>query len=123
MIKAVCSCENPNNNEKAMIEIYRNRDSATVGSLQSLLESQGIRTYLRNEHVSGTTVEIPEVYPALCVMDEVDVERGVELVRNYIEEPRGETGPELTCPKCGEKSPGTFGSCWNCGSQIGDVVE
>ncbi|RYD33491.1 MAG: hypothetical protein EOP85_20735 [Verrucomicrobiaceae bacterium] len=107
--------------QKAMIEIYRNRDSSTVGTLQSLLESEGIRTYLRNEHVSGTTVAIPEVYPALCVLEEADVERGVELIRGYIEEPRDESGPELTCPKCGEKSPGTFDACWNCGAQIGDL--
>lgn len=103
-----------------MIEIYRNRDSATVGTLQSLLESEGIRTYLRNEHVSGTTVAVPEVFPALCVMDAADVKRGVELVRGYIEVPSGESGPELTCPKCGEKSPGTFAACWNCGAQIAE---
>lgn len=102
-----------------MIEIYRNRDSAIVGTLQNLLESEGIRTYLRNDSVSRMMVEIPEVYPALCVLDEADVERGVELVRDYIEVPKDETGPELTCPKCGEQSPGTFDACWNCGALLG----
>lgn len=103
-----------------MIEIYRSRDSATVGSLQGLLEAEGIRTYVRNDSVSRMMVEIPEVYPALCVLDEEDVDRGVELVRDYTEAPRNETGPERICPKCGENSPGTFDACWNCGALIGE---
>lgn len=103
-----------------MIEIYRNRDSATVGSLQSLLEAEGIRTYLRNDNVSRMMVEIPETFPALCVMDAADVDRSVDLVRSYLEAPRAEAGPELTCAKCGEQSPGTFDTCWNCGAQIGE---
>ncbi len=103
-----------------MIEIYRNRDSATVGSLQSLLEAEGIRTYLRNDNVSRMMVEIPETFPALCVMDAADVDRGVALVREYIESPRDDAGPERTCPKCGEQSPGTFDACWNCGALIGE---
>lgn len=103
-----------------MIEIYRNRDSATVGALQSLLESEGIKTYLRNDSVSRMMVEIPEVFPALCVLDEADVGRGVELVRDYTVVTKDEAGPELTCPKCGEQSPGTFDACWNCGAQNGE---
>ncbi|RYD18475.1 MAG: DUF2007 domain-containing protein [Verrucomicrobiaceae bacterium] len=101
-----------------MTEIYRNHDSATVGVLQNLLEANGIKTYQRNEHASGTTAVV-DVYPALCVMDEADVERAVQLVRGYTEVPRDEFGPELTCPKCGETSPGNFDACWNCGAQIG----
>ena len=105
-----------------MIEIYRNHDSATVGALQDLLGTAGIRTYQRNEHASGTTVVV-DVYPALCVLDEADVERAVELIRDYTRTPEDQVPPELDCPKCGEKSPGTFDTCWNCGALIGGGVE
>ncbi|MES2923979.1 MAG: DUF2007 domain-containing protein [Verrucomicrobiota bacterium] len=101
-----------------MIEIFRNRDSATVGQFQSLLESEGIRTYLRNEYVSATTIAIPEVTPALCILNEADLDRSVELIRSYIEAPPDESLPELPCPKCGEKSPATFAVCWNCGNSM-----
>jgi len=101
-----------------MIEIFRSRDSATVGQFQSLLESEGIRTYFRNEYVSATVIAVPEVTPALCIMNEADVDRGIELIRTYIESPRDELKPELTCPKCGENSPGTFAVCWSCGTSL-----
>ncbi|MES2921585.1 MAG: DUF2007 domain-containing protein [Verrucomicrobiota bacterium] len=66
-----------------MTEVYRNRDSAKIGHLQSLLESEGIRTYLRDEY--GASTAFPEVTPALCILEEADVERGVELIRAYLE--------------------------------------
>lgn len=103
-----------------MIEIFRSRDSATVGQFQSLLESEGIRTYFRNEYVSATSIAIPEVTPALCVMNDADLDRSVELIRNYIGTPQEEPIAELSCPNCGEKSPGTFAACWNCGKLISD---
>jgi len=103
-----------------MIEIYRNRDSATVGHFQSLLESEGIRTYFRNEFVSATVLAIPEVIPALCIIDEADLERAVELIRTYLEGRPEKPVPDLACPKCGEKSPGTFAVCWKCGAPMDD---
>ena len=103
-----------------MIEIYRNRDSATVGKFQSLLEAEGIRTYFRNEYVSATSIAIPEVTPALCIMNDTDLDRSIELIRTYIESSQEEPGPEVACPKCGEKNPGTFAVCWNCGTLIDD---
>ncbi|WP_018970334.1 putative signal transducing protein [Rubritalea marina] len=102
-----------------MIEVYRDRDSATIGHLQSLLEAEGISTYLRNEHASSTTIPIPEVTPALCILEEAEVERGVDLIRAYLEAPSADPNEELTCPTCGELSPGTLAVCWSCG---GDLV-
>lgn len=71
-----------------MIEVYRDRDSATIGHLQSVLEAEGIRTYLRNEHASSTTIPIPEVTPALCILEEDQVGRAVELIRSYLDAPQ-----------------------------------
>jgi hypothetical protein len=99
-----------------MTEIFRNRNSVTIGHLQSLLESAGIRTYLRDEH--GGNTAFPEVTPALCILDDADLERGVELVRAYLESSGAGSNEELTCPQCGESSPGAFAVCWNCGAAL-----
>ena len=101
-----------------MIEVYRSRDSAIVGHLQSLLEAEGIKTYLRNEHVSHTGIAIQEFMPALCILDESDVDRGVDLIRAYLEASRVDTLTALTCPKCGESNPGNFAACWSCGASL-----
>ena len=101
-----------------MIEIFRKQDAATVGLLQNLLESEGIETYFRNEYVSTTGIAIPDFTPALCIIREADVDRAVELIRTYIESSRDEASAELTCPECGETSPGTFAACWNCGASL-----
>lgn len=101
-----------------MTEVYRSHDSATVGHLQSLLESEGIKTYFRNEHVAQTAIAIQEFTPALCILDEGDVARGVDVIRAYLESTRDVTSAEITCPKCGESNPGNFAACWSCGAPL-----
>ncbi|WP_193213316.1 DUF2007 domain-containing protein [Luteolibacter marinus] len=102
-----------------MIELFRNQDKATVGHLQGLLESAGIATFVRNEDLSATAIAITEFAPALCVVDESDVERAVEIIRGYLASRPAEVEEELTCPSCGETSPGTFAECWKCGGPLG----
>ncbi|MFC7339197.1 putative signal transducing protein [Haloferula chungangensis] len=101
-----------------MTEVFRSRDSATVGHLQSLLEAEGIRTLYRNEFAAITTVAIPEVTPALCILDEKDLSRGVAVIRGYLESSNGSVEEELLCSNCGETNPGTFGVCWKCGESL-----
>jgi hypothetical protein len=103
-----------------MIEIFRHHDNATVGHLQNLLESEGIKTYYRNEYVSTAAIAVQEFTPALCILNDADLDRSVELIRNYIEALRDEPVAEITCQECGESSPGTFATCWNCGASLTD---
>jgi hypothetical protein len=99
-----------------MTEIYRSRDSVTIGHLQSLLESEGIRTCLRDEH--GGVTAFPLVTPALCILDEADLDRGVGLIRAHLEAASASPDEERSCPQCGETSPGAFAVCWKCGSAL-----
>jgi hypothetical protein len=66
-----------------MKELFRERDPALVGMYQSLLESAGIATHVRNRDlvVMVTEVPIPEFFPALCVVNDGDYDRALEILR------------------------------------------
>ena len=104
-----------------MIELFRDPEMARVGQYQSILEAEGIATFVRNENLSGTEVVIPAFYPALCVVDDKDYERAVAIIRSYEQETPG-SDEEIRCPQCGELSPGTFAECWNCGAALSASV-
>lgn len=104
-----------------MTELFRDPEMARVGQYQSILEAEGIATFVRNENLSGTEVVIPAFYPALCVVDDKDYARAVEIIRSYEQEaPSSEE--EIRCPLCGELSPGTFSECWNCQAALSAPV-
>ncbi len=100
-----------------MIELFRDPEIARVGQYKGILESEGIPTFIRNENVSGTEVVMPVFYPALCVVDDNDFERAVEIIRSY-EQVVQEEGKEIACPQCGELSPGSFAVCWSCNAAL-----
>jgi len=104
-----------------MKELFRERDFTKVGYFQSVLEAEGIATIVRNKHLtmSGLTeIPIPEFFPALCVMDEADYPRAVEIIRRRITENAVNADIEVKCPACGEMNPGNFDLCWSCGSEM-----
>jgi len=101
-----------------MTEVFRNHNSATIGHLQNLLETNGIRTYLKNEFAAVTTTVFSETGSALCILDDADVERGVMIIREYLDASNTTSGEERGCADCGELSPGTFAVCWNCATPL-----
>ena len=105
-----------------MIEVFRNSEFAKVGQYRGILEAEGIRTFIRNESVSGTEVLIPTFYPALCILDEADHDRALGIIKSYEEAPPVDPAGEIVCKECGEASPGTFGNCWNCGSALPEAA-
>ncbi len=66
-----------------MKELYRERDYSIVGYHQSILEAEGIPTIVRNRDLVGMTTEvpIPDMFPALCVVDDADYERALEILK------------------------------------------
>ena len=101
-----------------MTEVFRNYDSAMIGHLQSLLETNGIKTCLRNEFAALTTTVFSETSSTLCILEDADVERGVMVIRDYLEASRASSDEEVVCAACGELSPGTFAACWKCGAPL-----
>ena len=101
-----------------MIELLRFREMEKVGLLQSILESEGIATFVRNEDLSSTSLAIAEFAPALCILNEADKDRAVAIIRAHLESKPADPGSERTCAHCGESSPGNFAACWNCGAAL-----
>ena len=104
--------------DNVMTELFRNRDKATVGHFQSLLESEGIQTFVRNQELASTALPLAEFTPALCVVNDEDTERAVEMIRGYLEAKPAEASADLVCPQCGETCPGNFANCWSCDAPL-----
>ncbi len=96
-----------------MIKVFEDFDFSRVGQMQSLLESHGIETFLKNEFGSSVVGELPfvEVIPQLFVLHRKDLERAQELLAQESPPPAAKN---WTCPQCGNEVEGNFSTCWNC---------
>ena len=70
-----------------MKELFRERDYTRIGFYQSMLESEGIPTFVRNQDLvtMTTDIPIPEFFPALCVVNDEDYEVALEVLRSHVE--------------------------------------
>ena len=98
-----------------MIKVFEDFDYMRVGQMQSLLESNGIGTFLKNQFGFGGTGELPflETMPQLFVLSEKDVAQARALIAEH--DPQTEAGEAWNCTACGEENDGHFAVCWNCG--------
>lgn len=98
-----------------MKEIYTHHDFTRVGFLRSVLEEARIPCFIRNEHTHAVFNGIPSpiFYPVLCVTDDDDFDRAMQLVEEH-RIPEINFLADWKCASCGEEVPGEFDSCWNC---------
>lgn len=102
-----------------MRELFRERDLTQVGYCQSILEAEGIGTVIRNETLTGLTeFPIPDFFPALCVVDEADYDRAIEVLKDRLARDEAGSREEIPCAACGEANPGNFEVCWSCGGVV-----
>jgi hypothetical protein len=103
-----------------MYELYVHPDHVRVGFCKSVLEEAGIPCFIRNENTNNTMTGMPSplFFPALCVLNDDDIERSRELLNAFLNTPPS-SDPDWTCPSpaCAEPGiPGSFDSCWKCGT-------
>jgi len=98
-----------------VIMVFENFDFSRVGQMQSLLESHGIKTFIKNEYGSSVVGELPfvEVVPQLFVLEEKDAARAKELI--LLDLPMEESEEDWVCSECGVDVEGNFSRCWKCG--------
>jgi hypothetical protein len=82
-----------------------------------MLESDGIRTFVKNLHQSSLIGEVPfaEVFPELWVLDDEQFEEAQRLLDSYRNSEPANVA-DWTCAACGEEVPKELGQCWNCGA-------
>ena len=108
-----------------MKELFREADLTRVSYFETILKAEGIPTIIKNKYLTMaglTEIPIPEFFPALCVMNDADYERAVEIIHEHLNAEPVATEGEITCPHCQEAVPANFQSCWNCGKLNEDGV-
>ncbi len=99
-----------------MIKVFENFDLSRVGQLQSLLESHGIRTFLKNQFSAGALGELPfvEICPQLFILEERDLPEARSLIEEQVPDP---SLGDWICPECGAAVEAPFVQCWQCGKE------
>ena len=98
-----------------MIKVFEDFDITLVGHYQSVLESEGIATFLKNQFGTSGAGELPfiEVVPQLWVLNDADAGRAVALI-GELHDARAEPAQDWQCPACGTKLGAAFTHCWKC---------
>jgi hypothetical protein len=97
-----------------VIKVYESFNISQVGQAQSLLNAEGIETFIRNEFASSVMGEVPfvEVCPQLYILDASEEGRARELLLPFESRP---AAADWHCPACNSEVDGPLGQCWNCG--------
>ena len=99
-----------------MIKVFEDFDIALVGHYQSVLESNNIPTFMKNQFGTSGAGELPfvEVVPQLWVLNEADVGRARELIGELSKPDKDEPLREWKCAECGTPQEAAFTHCWKC---------
>ncbi len=101
-----------------MIELITDPTPGKISYYQSILEAEGIQTFVRNQNMSGTEGMIPIFHPGLCIVNDSDLDLAKQLIEENQPADIPDNTPEIACPACNEKNPANFSSCWNCQADL-----
>jgi len=101
-----------------MQRVYSSFNLQAAHHAKNVLQNEGIRATVRNEHLASAMGELP---PAECqfevwVLRDDDRVRAEALLRQG---PQGH-GVAWRCARCGEVSEPQFTQCWKCGAAAGE---
>ena len=99
-----------------MIKVFEDFDITLVGHYQSVLESNDIATFMKNQFGTSGAGELPfvEVVPQLWVLNEADAERAKALIKELHKPENGKQTQAWNCPSCGTPQEAAFTHCWKC---------
>ena len=97
-----------------MQRVYSSFNLLAVHHAKNVLETEGIRATVKNEHLSSAMGELPpaECQAELWVLREGEAERAARLLKYEI----WTEGVPWRCAACGESSEPQFTQCWRCGA-------
>jgi len=99
-----------------MIKVFEDFDISLVGYYQSILEANGIETFLKNQFGTSGAGELPfiEVIPQIWVLDEGDVDQARALIVELRNTDNIVNPSPWDCKECGEPQEPAFTHCWKC---------
>lgn len=99
-----------------MTRIFASINLAEVHHAKNLLDTIGIRSYVKNEALASAVGQLPFVdcQPELWLVDGADAERARRALAEGLLTP-AEKGNLWQCG-CGEIQEAQFTQCWRCGS-------
>lgn len=99
-----------------MIRAYVARNLMQAHLIRGFLDSEGIFSVVRGEHLVAIQGEVPitmDTLPSIWV-NEVDRDTARALIERAL---RGElVFKDWVCPVCSETVEGQFTECWQCGT-------
>ena len=100
-----------------MQRVYSSFNLLAVHHAKNVLESEGIRSTVKNEHLSSAMGELPpaECQAELWVLRDDDASRAERLLRYGAQT----VGAPWRCAACGEVLEPQFTQCWNCSVAAG----
>lgn len=98
-----------------MRRVYSSFNLAAVHHAKNVLQAEGIRALVRNEHLSSAMGELPpaECQIELWVLHDEDSVRAEALLRDGPQK----RGTAWRCAACGEACEPQFTQCWKCGAE------
>ena len=101
-----------------MIKVFEDFDISLVGHYQSILEANGIKTFLKNQFGTSGAGELPfiEVIPQLWVLNDAESERAELLIKSFQEsaDDSVQQTDNWNCASCGTAQEAVFTHCWKC---------
>ena len=97
------------------VVVFSSINVMEVYLVRSLLTREGIPSRIRGEFRAGLAGEVPmnDARPELLVPADFEARALAAIVEATTQE-----GPDRVCNACGETSPHTFETCWQCGQAL-----
>ena len=101
-----------------MKKLYVSQSLIDVESRKELLDQAEIPCMIKNQRSAMLGGEVPfvEVFPELWVLQDKDLERAQQFLKDWEEAKPVET-TEWTCANCGETHQKEFTTCWKCNQE------
>jgi hypothetical protein len=93
--------------------VYTNESHFLVSNIQNLIESEQIKTFIKNEFAQGAAGDLSvfDAWPEVWVFDDADFQRATDIVK--LSQTKVNKA-DWVCKNCGELNDPSFDICWNC---------
>jgi len=96
--------------ERVMRAVFQSTDFTEAGYYQSILEAEGIVTFVQNTSTSSLGAPF---YASLCIRDDDDFDEAMRILKEQRPDSPANAA-DWICPSCSEKNPANFEICWKC---------